>query len=100
MNYSFSVTARNQGNAPADKPFTVKFTMNASGTAGTGGTTVWTINSLAAGESVSNSVRVVATASCAIHTKCYFVFKVDGDDQISESKETNNVSASGSGRAR
>ena len=91
--YHANVTVRNQGTALSG-PFTVK------GYQGSNMLFTWSVGSLDAAGSASNTINWSPSGACAVHTQCHFSIKVDADNQVAESNETNNTITASSYRTR
>lgn len=93
-------SATNIGNARSG-PFTIKAWL--SSVAKPGGQLLFTFPSsgLDVGQSVNTgSIAVTPGAACAIHDTCYWIIKVDADNQVIESNEKNNTITHSVDRAR
>jgi hypothetical protein len=95
-----SVKFSNNGTADVISNFTVRVFVNSNG--GSSGTEVatWNISSLGIGETKTVSKEIYMPGACSIHAYCYYVAKVDADENITESDESNNIKKVISLRAR
>jgi len=88
---TITVKFSNNGNAPVNKNFKVKVYANNSGDYGNGTlVATWNVSSLGVGETLTMSKSFNMGGECGIHQYCYYVAKVDADNDITESSETNN----------
>lgn len=105
MAVNITVSATNIGNAPSG-PFKIKAWLSSS--AKPGGQLLFTwpndgssYPNLDQGQAVSTgSIAVIPGSSCGIHSYCYWIIKVDADDQVTESNEKDNIITHSVDRAR